>query len=171
MTVTATEMRIRRAIAALADREELPITHRQVALIAAVAARASGVGRPADPAANGFVRPVVAPGAPVEDLLTGEQVALLALLAAGLRDREVAVELGVSVKAASGRVKRLLARLGVGSRGAAVEAARGLGLLGPVEGSGGVSGGLAVVPGTVGPSGICAASGGVSVASAFGVAS
>jgi DNA-binding CsgD family transcriptional regulator len=60
--------------------------------------------------------------------LTGRQVEVLGLLAQGLTDAEIAVELSLSAKTVGHHVSALLAKLGVGSRREAAAAARRLGV-------------------------------------------
>ena len=60
--------------------------------------------------------------------LTGRQVEVLGLLAQGLSNAEIAARLSLSAKTVEHHVSALLAKLGVGSRGQAAEAARRLGL-------------------------------------------
>jgi DNA-binding CsgD family transcriptional regulator len=61
--------------------------------------------------------------------LTGRQVEVLGLLAEGLTDAEIAARLSLSAKTVGHHVSALLAKLGVGSRGQAVTAARRLGVV------------------------------------------
>jgi DNA-binding CsgD family transcriptional regulator/tetratricopeptide (TPR) repeat protein len=60
--------------------------------------------------------------------LTGRQVEVLALLAEGLTDAEIAARLSLSAKTVGHHVSALLAKLGVGSRHQAAAAARRLGV-------------------------------------------
>jgi DNA-binding CsgD family transcriptional regulator len=61
--------------------------------------------------------------------LTGRQVEVLALLAQGLSDAEIAARLSLSVKTVGHHVSALLAKLGVASRRQAAAAARRLGVV------------------------------------------
>lgn len=60
--------------------------------------------------------------------LSAREVDVLRLLATGLRDREIAESLFISVRTVEGHVARLLAKLGASSRLAAVRAASDLGI-------------------------------------------
>ena len=60
--------------------------------------------------------------------LTGRQLEVLGLLAAGLSNAEIAARLSLSVKTVDHHVSALLAKLGVGSRRQAAAAARRLGI-------------------------------------------
>ncbi|MBT8228464.1 MAG: helix-turn-helix transcriptional regulator, partial [Dactylosporangium sp.] len=61
--------------------------------------------------------------------LTPRECEVLRLVAEGHRNREIAERLFISPKTASVHVSRIIAKLAVGSRGAAVAAARRRGLL------------------------------------------
>jgi DNA-binding CsgD family transcriptional regulator len=65
--------------------------------------------------------------------LTGRQVEVLALLAEGLTDAEIAARLSLSAKTVGHHVSALLAKLGVGSRHQAAAAARRLGVVATKE--------------------------------------
>src|SRR6266545_4187130 len=65
--------------------------------------------------------------------LTGRQVEVLALLAEGLTDAEIAARLSLSAKKVGHHVSALLAKLGVGSRQQAAAAARRLGVVATKE--------------------------------------
>jgi DNA-binding NarL/FixJ family response regulator len=65
--------------------------------------------------------------------LTGRQVEVLALLAEGLTDAEIAARLSLSAKTVGHHVSALLAKLGVGSRQQAAAAARRLGVVATKE--------------------------------------
>ena len=73
--------------------------------------------------------PGAAPNAALEQLeLTPREIEVLALLAHGLTNREIGVELFISVKTASVHVSRILTKLSVPNRAAAAAAAHHLGL-------------------------------------------
>ena len=63
--------------------------------------------------------------------LTGRELEVLRLVAAGLGNREIAAELFISPKTASVHVSNILGKLGVGSRGEAAATARRLHLFDP----------------------------------------
>jgi DNA-binding CsgD family transcriptional regulator len=76
-----------------------------------------------------FTMPAAAPGA----VLTPREVQILPLLAAGRTDREIGSALFVSHRTVENHVARLMAKLGVRTRAAAIETARAKGLLPPVQ--------------------------------------
>ena len=70
-----------------------------------------------------------APNAPLQRLeLTPRELEVLALLADGLTNREIATELFISHKTASVHVSRILSKLSVPNRAAAATAAYALGV-------------------------------------------
>jgi DNA-binding CsgD family transcriptional regulator len=68
--------------------------------------------------------------------LTPRELDVLRLLVAGKTDREIAEELFISPRTAQGHVGSIYAKLGVGSRAAAVTASFQLGLVGESTTSG-----------------------------------
>jgi hypothetical protein len=62
LVLSAAEQRIFRAVVAEADRQDMPVTHRQVQMLARVAARAAVEPRPADREAPGPKGREKAPG-------------------------------------------------------------------------------------------------------------
>lgn len=66
----------------------------------------------------------------VSGLLTAREVEVLVLVAEGLTNREIAERLYISVRTVGAHLERSTAKLGVGTRGAAVHEARRQGLLG-----------------------------------------
>jgi DNA-binding CsgD family transcriptional regulator len=65
--------------------------------------------------------------------LTGRELQILRQLAAGRRNGEIAVELGVTVKTVEYHITHVLAKLGVRSRAEAVRQAQQRGILLPGE--------------------------------------
>ena len=66
----------------------------------------------------------------ISGLLTAREVEVLVLVAEGLTNREIAERLYISVRTVGAHLERSTAKLGVGTRGAAVHEARRQGLLG-----------------------------------------
>jgi len=90
--------------------------------------REAGRSLPAEEAAaEALILDEPAPGTSPATL-SARELEVLRLLATGLRDREIAESLFISVRTVEGHVARLLAKLGVSSRLAAVRAASDLGL-------------------------------------------
>ena len=72
------------------------------------------------------------PGGPAAPFgLTGRELEVLRLVAAGLGNREIAAELFISAKTASVHVSNILGKLGVASRGEAAATAHRLHLFDP----------------------------------------
>lgn len=126
MIHTPTEERIRRALPRAAQLAGIRATPRQLSILAQAAARAAN--GPAVVVAEGL--PLGGGRRPPAEVVAAVDVRMLRVLASGGTDAEVARELGVSQEAARSRVKRMLRRLGVCSRGEAVARGFELGLLG-----------------------------------------
>jgi DNA-binding NarL/FixJ family response regulator len=67
--------------------------------------------------------------------LTGRELEVLRLVAAGRSNRDIANELFISPKTASVHVSNILGKLGAASRGAAAAKAHTLGLVDPAMGA------------------------------------
>jgi DNA-binding CsgD family transcriptional regulator/tetratricopeptide (TPR) repeat protein len=111
-------------IARLSRRVLRPVGDRSAA---GVTGGTEGSGGSAGPA--GSAGPVAPLG------LTARELEVLALVAAGRSNREIAGELFISAKTASVHVSNILAKLGVGSRGEAAATAYRLGLFDPAPAS------------------------------------
>jgi DNA-binding NarL/FixJ family response regulator len=117
-------MRALRAGAAAA----LPRTAGTDQIMAAVAAAAAGlVVMPASPAAP-RARPAVHAAAPVQPL-TPREIEILALVAEGLANKQIAVRLGISDHTVKTHLAALFAKLGVSSRAEAVASGARLGMI------------------------------------------
>jgi DNA-binding NarL/FixJ family response regulator len=117
-------MRALRAGAAAA----LPRTAGTDQIMAAVAAAAAGlVVMPASPAAP-RARPAVHAAAPVQPL-TPREIEILALVAEGLANKQIAVRLGISDHTVKTHLAALFAKLGVSSRAEAVASGARLGVI------------------------------------------
>ena len=118
------ELRAIRAGAAAA----LPRTAGAEQIAAAVAAAAAGLVVMPASAALPRARPAVHAAAPVQPL-TPREIEILALVAEGLANKEVAVRLGISDHTVKTHLAALFAKLGVSSRAEAVASAARLGLI------------------------------------------
>lgn len=125
MIHTPAEDRIRRALPAAARLAGITADARQLGILARAAAKAAQApqerGRHSPPLTA--ARPAVAP-------FSTQEIRLLQMVADGVQVNEIAARLGVCRDGARSRIHRLLVRLGVQSRPAAVARGYELGLLG-----------------------------------------
>jgi DNA-binding NarL/FixJ family response regulator len=86
--------------------------------------------------------------APGDVSLTSRELEVLQLLAAGMRPKEIALELVISPKTVASHIQRVLAKLGAHSRAEAVAVAYRERLVSPLPGDsdGAVSGHILAVP-------------------------
>ena len=106
----------------------LPRTATAEQITAALAAAAAGLTvAPADETAA-HARPALHPVAPAQPL-SPREVEVLAMLAEGLANKQIAGRLGISDHTVKTHVAAVFAKLGVGSRAEAVASAARLGLL------------------------------------------
>ena len=85
--------------------------------------------RPSEPRRRSMVRPAPTPPEPLEEPLSERELAVLALLAAGRTNKEIAEELFIAQGTVKAHVASVYRKLGVHSRAEAVSKAKDLGLL------------------------------------------